>query len=488
MEPSLYKYIWRYSRQEQIGVLSLVLMSAPFYFFSLDLPKQIVNLISGAAQSGFVSPPLLPAVIDLPAPVGPALGMPWVLFGGFTADAFGTLVGLSLIFLGLVVINGAFKMVINTRKGRMGERLLRRLRYELVDRVLRFPPRHYRKVKPSEVASMVKDEVEPLGTFIGDAIVWPAFLGMQAVVAILFILVQSVFLGAIACLILAVQFRLISYLREPILKLIKKRQIQARELAGRVGEIVDGVADIHVQDTSNYERADISKRLGIIYETRFEIYQRKFFVKFVNNFLANFTPFIFYLLGGSLVLNGSLDVGQLVAVIVAYKDLPNPIKELIDWYFTRRDVTIKYEQVIEQFQTADLLDGALQKPIGTAPPLAGAVDITSLSVTDDSGFQLLDALTLTVPLNQAVAVVGPAGCGKEAFGALFARQHAPSTGSIKVAGAELQSLPEGITGRRIGYAAAEGYFLPASLRDNILYGLKNEPRAGSNAGSASMAW
>ena len=39
-----------------------------------------------------------------------------------------------LMFLLLVAANGGFKRYINTFKGRMGERLLRRLRFELFDR------------------------------------------------------------------------------------------------------------------------------------------------------------------------------------------------------------------------------------------------------------------------------------------------------------------------------------------------------------------
>ncbi len=47
-------------------------------------------------------------------------------------------------------------------------------------------------------------------------------------------------------------------------------------------------------------------------------------------------------------------------MISAYKDLPSPIKELIDWDQQRQDVQIKYDQVIEQFNPAGMLDPALQ--------------------------------------------------------------------------------------------------------------------------------
>ena len=65
----------------------------------------------------------------------------------------------------------------------------------LFDRVLRFPIPYFRKVKQAEVATMIKDEVEPLGGFIGDAFVQPAFLGGQALTALAFILIQSMWLG-----------------------------------------------------------------------------------------------------------------------------------------------------------------------------------------------------------------------------------------------------------------------------------------------------
>src|SRR3546814_4846543 len=93
------------------------------------------------------------------------------------------LLALSFSFLALVLVNGLFKLVINTRKGRLGERLLRRLRFELADRILRFPLPHLRRVKPSEMATLIKDEVAPPGRFIGDAFATPLFLGGQAATA-----------------------------------------------------------------------------------------------------------------------------------------------------------------------------------------------------------------------------------------------------------------------------------------------------------------
>ena len=43
IDKSFFRYVWRNSRREQIAILLVVLASLPLYFWSLDLPKTIVN-------------------------------------------------------------------------------------------------------------------------------------------------------------------------------------------------------------------------------------------------------------------------------------------------------------------------------------------------------------------------------------------------------------------------------------------------------------
>ena len=378
MEKSLARYIWTHTWRQQLWILLIVGLSMIPYFMSFDLPKQIVN---GPIQGeGFETAGRHPDLHE--HRLRPAAA--WARsssFPAFELDRQQTLFALSLVFLLLVIINGLFKFYINTYKGRLGERMLRRIRFELVDRVLRFPPYQFKRVKAAEVATMVKDEVEPLGGFIGDAFVQPALLGGQALTALVFIMMQNFWLGLIAAVIVAVQVVLIPRMRRRLIRLGRERQLTARELSGRVGEIVDGIGAIHVHDTSNYERADIAARLGRIFKIRYDLYQWKFLVKFINNFLAQVTPFLFYLIGGYLALQGRLDVGQLVAVIAAYKDLPGPLKELIDWDQARQDVQVKYAQVVEQFSIDRLIDPNIQaivveppapltEPLGGGQPVA----------------------------------------------------------------------------------------------------------------------
>src|SRR5215212_8624228 len=371
MDRSLFRYIWRHSKRDQLIICAVVLASLPFYFASLDLPRRIVNeAIQGRAfEGGRATARFLELTITLPEWLG---GKAYPIFEGFEVGRLGLLFGLSGVFLVFVLVNGAFKYWINVAKGALGERMLRRLRFDLFSLLLRFTPETLRTVKSSEAATIIKDEVEPIGAFIGDAFVLPVFLGTQAATALLFIFLQNVWLGVLAAAVVAVQMAFIPRLRRQLLRLSRQRQVASRRLAGRVSEVVDGIEAIHIHDTSSWERAEIGHRLYELFDLRFRIYKRKFMVKFLNNLLAQMTPFFLYAIGGYLALRGSLDIGQLVAVIAAYRELPPPLKELIDWDQQRLDVQVKYDQVVQHFSPERLMPAPDEDaPAGDDEPLAG---------------------------------------------------------------------------------------------------------------------
>ena len=218
------------------------------------------------------------------------------------------------MFLLLVLINGAFKYVINVYKGMVGERMLRRLRYELYSRVLRFPLSQFRRVSPGEIVQMINAEVEPLGGFIGDAFALPAFQGGTLLTILVFMFVQDPILGLAAIALYPVQIVVIPKLQRQVNQLGKAGCVRC---AGwRIGSARRSQACATSAPTTptQYERARFSYELGVIFDIRFAIYKKKFFIKFINNFIAQLGPFFFFSIGGYLVIMGDLTLGALVAV------------------------------------------------------------------------------------------------------------------------------------------------------------------------------
>ncbi len=475
MERNLLKYIWNHSRSDQLWMLVIILASMPTYFLSFEIPKRIVNNpIQGV---GFETLGATSNFLETYLPFGETIfGKPILLFSGFEMERISFLFALSVTFLALVVANGLFKLYINTYKGRMGERILRRMRYELFDRVMRYPLSRFRRTKASEVASMIKDEVEPMGEYIGDAFTQPLFLGGQALVALLFIFLQNFWLGVATFVVVVFQAWLVPLLRKRLIELQRQRQIAARKFAGRLGEIVEGIQETHTNDTTNYHRAEISNILSNLFFIRFELFQRKFMVKFINNFLIQFLAFFFYAVGGYLAIKGTLDIGQLIGVIVAYKDLPAPVRGLIDQDQKRLTVEVRYGQIIEQFSAGDLRDEKTQQmPDGEIPHITTGYEISRLSVTDETGSKLIEQASTDIKAQEKIAVVGDFNSGASNFAEVLAGVLKPTGGRILMDNKSIDEQPGYFLGRRIGYIDGSTYFPQGSILDALTYVLRNQP-------------
>ena len=453
MEKSVYRYILRHSLPQQIVLTVLAAASFPFLYAFYELPKQIINKAIQGINTNF------PVEII-----------------GLEFDQVEYLLFLSGLFLILVAINQCFKYVINVYRGRVGERMLRRLRYDLYSRVLRFPLPQFRKTSQGEVIQMITTEVEPIGGFIGDAISLPVFQGGTLMVILGFLLWQNWYMALAAVALYPIQFYIIPKLQRRVNQFGKERVRLVRRLSERVGESISGIQEIHAHDTATYELAEFSGRLGAIYDVRLRIYVWKFIIKFLNNTINQLGPFSFYAIGGYLVIEGELAIGTLMAAIAAHKGLYAPWKELLNYYQRQADARIKFEQVVDQFQPAGMMEPEKQlADPETTEPLAGEVSGVSVILHDDTGIPLLDGATFSYQAAETVAIVGTGGSGKEDLARLIARLGSPTSGQITIGGARLDDMPESVTGRRIGYVGRGAYIFSTNVRDNLFYGLRHRP-------------
>ena len=457
MEPSIYRYVMRYSMRHQVILTVMAIASFPFLYAFYELPKMIVN---GAIEAKTVSFP--------------------TTLAGIEVDQINYLWLLCAAFLLLVVVNQAFKYVINLYAGITGERMLRRLRFELYGRILRFPLPKFRKTSSSEMVTMITAEVEPLGGFVGDAFKLPVFQGGYLIVILSFLFMQNWFMALAAVALYPLQGYLIPKLQTRVRSFSKERVRLVRQLSDRIGESAAGVVEIHSNNSARRERADFSSRLGTIYDVRLQIYIWKFIIKFLNNSINQLGPFCFYAIGGWLVIKGELEIGTLMAAIAAHKDLAAPWKELLNFYQRQADAKIKYEQVMEQFQPAGMMgeDRQLDEP-AAVDPVSGKITGSGVSLGDDSGAVLVEGASFDFDAAEHVAIVGVGGSGKDETTQLISGLQVPTGGDLRIAGNAIGDLPEALLGRRLAYVGPSAYLFSTSVRDNLLYGVQHLPLIGA---------
>ncbi len=451
MEPSIYRYVLKHTLKDQILLILMTAVSLPLVYITLEVPKRIINEAIGGQ------------------------GAPYSMLG-YDLDQIGYLLVLCFFYLGLVILNGGFKYINNVYRGVVGERMLRRFRYELYSRILRFPLPHFKRTSQGELIPMIVTETEPLGGFIGEAFALPAFQGGVLLTYLSFIFVQDVFLGIASIMMYPLQMYVIPKLQRKVNNLNKQRVKKVRTFSDRIGETVSGITEIHAHNTSRFARAIVGNILGGVFDIRYDVYRRKFFIKFLNNFLDKLTPFFFYSVGGYLVITGELSLGALVAALAAYKDISDPWKTLLKYYQTKEDVRVKYSQIIEQFQPENMLAPALldEEP-ERIEPLSGSLVSTNLSYSEDGTVRLIDGVSFGLDTNTHVITVGPGNSGKDELAMLLARLIQPIGGRLVIDNHNVVELPEAVLGRRMAYVGQNAYVFAGTIRDNLFYGLKHRP-------------
>ena len=324
MEKSIFQFIWKYSKKNQLTLTAITLLTFPILYASLELPKRIINdAIGGTGEDVFL------------------------LSMKLSQTQF--LMLLCVGFLLSVLANGLLKMHLNTMKGVLSERLLRRFRFQLVARMLKFPRSYFRTTSQGELVSMVTSEAEPMGSFMGNMLSQPVFQAGQMLTILVFLFAQSFWFGVASIALIPLQAWIIPKLQRQINVLNKERIKEVRKFAADIGETAAGVCDIRMNGGTRHRLSLFSNRLGNLFSIRFKIYQKKFFMKFLNNFINQLTPFFFYSVGGYLAIKGEVTVGALIAALAAYKDLSSPWKELLTYYNQTQDMVLRWELVIERF-------------------------------------------------------------------------------------------------------------------------------------------
>ncbi|MFS8036245.1 ABC transporter transmembrane domain-containing protein [Xanthobacter sp. AM11] len=464
-------YLWRASPMSHIRLFALVLLLLPFNYASLELPRLIVNGVTDAI--GGTVPRLLDVDLALPEVLGGAV---LVSFPGFEVTGFGLLAGLAAVLFALQLIQQHIGRLIDMAKARLGERIIVGLRRELFDVIQRLRPEAPMKSKALEVGNMLRFEVGPISPFAGMAFAQPLKSAGLIGSAVLLIFTQNALLGSCAVGILVLNYGLLGVQRRDNAGKLKVLQREAVALGKRVMSGIERLPLVHGFATSPWERAEVDERLGAVSEANLDMKRQNATDRVLNLLMSDVPTLVFYFVGGWLALSGAINIGQLVAVVAAYGQIPEPLKELIDWDEKRVIAQVRYDFARYYLETREVWPaGSQADQEGPQPAFDASVKIADLGVVDPAGSVLLEEVSFEVKAGTATALTGPDAGGKHAVARVCGRAISLYSGSVRMGGHDLASASEALLGRHVAYAGGDPIVLTGSLRENLVCALRRRP-------------
>lgn len=167
--------------------------------------------------------------------------------------------------------------------------------------------------------------------------------------------------------------------------------------------------------------------------------------------------------GGWLFTRGDVTIGTIIAVVLLFAQLFEPVQQLSQLYNTVQSSAAALSKLFTILDTEpDIVDGPYELP--------SSGDL----VVREVGFRypstetpVLSEVTLTVHDGERLALVGPTGAGKSTLAKLMARLYDPTVGVISFAGVDLRDATISSLRDRVVVVPQEGFLFGGTVADNI---------------------
>jgi ABC-type multidrug transport system fused ATPase/permease subunit len=371
------------------------------------------------------------------------------------------------IYLAAITTAGALKLAINYLQALIGEKAMSNMRKELYEHILSLPLGFFRTTQPGMVVSSLMTELSAAGTFAGMAFAVPVTNILTLLAFAVYLLWLNPLLAAATLLIYPVVVFIIPILQKRANKANQRRVDLSRSASSQIAESISGIHEIQVHGAFAQENLKFSHLVELLRKTRIRWSLFRFGIKTANNYFVGLGPFIVFIFGGYLVMRGELALGAMVAFLSAQEKLFDPWKELIGFYQTYQDASIRYKRTMEYFDGAP---GFPLLPLDTdRTPLGGKVEVHNLVFDTSDGHRLLNDVSFSLPEGEHLAVVGFSGSGKSTLIQCIGKMFHYSSGSIKIDGRELSSLTKNEIIQDVGYVSQNPFIFTGSIEENLLY-------------------
>ena len=379
-----------------------------------------------------------------------------------------TLLFIAGLYVASVVLGTVLSAVRVAWTGRVGETLLESLRVRIFTHFQRLSLNFFTGEKAGVLMTRMTSDIDALTALFQEGLVNMFVQGLTlAIVAVVLFLVSPtlaavLFLGVVpVMLLLTIWFRKASDVafldvRERIADVMSDLQenlggiriVTATHRAKRNVVAHDNVLGAH-RDAN-----DRTAVIGAVYGPSTEL-------------LGYLAQAMLLGLGGWLVSEGRLSIGELAAFFLYLTMFFAPIQQLVQLYNTYQQGRSAVRKLADLFATEpEVIEAPGARPL---PAMQGAIDLEHVTFGYDPAVPVLRDLDLHIRAGETVAFVGETGAGKSTVAKLVNRYYDPVEGTVRIDGHDLRDVTLDSVRSQIGVVPQEAFLFAGSIKDNLTF-------------------
>ena len=428
---------------------------------------------------GFVSPYRNVLIIGIIAVIVFALSvlaLPWIIRTTVNdilditqrdaSDARNALFIMVGLFFGAVTLHVIVGYIQNIIVGRIAEHILIDLRRAMYEHLQRVSMSFMDKTEVGRMMARLQGDVAALQEFLETAVVSIGdFLLLFGIVIAMLIMDWRLALltFAVVSTLAIVRAIWLPIARRAFLYSRQTSSIVSGALAENINgvRVVQGMSREHVNLDLFKEKTDEqlwaakrAARIGLVMIA-------------VVDTLSGSAMAIIIVVGGSMVMGNSLEIGSMIAFILYVQLFFDPIRSITMHYAVFQRAMASGERIFEVLDVPiDIQDKDDAKPLVDND---GSVEFKNVTFGYLEDEPILKNINFRVEPGETIALVGPTGSGKTSITSLLHRFYDIWEGEILISGKDVRDVELSSLGNNIGMVLQEPYLYSSTVFENIRY-------------------
>ena len=355
--------------------------------------------------------------------------------------------------------------------GKAGQKSIFDLRSHMYYHILRMSSAFFDRNKSGGILSRIISDIEQAQNLIGSALtnIWMDFFGLFFI--LFFLLRIDVKVTFVALITFPLYIYFFRKLKSRIRDTSHRVQEEVSNLSGNVQEKIAGNRIVHAFVQEKSEEHNFHEDSTRLLSMRMKRVQLQSINMVITGVIVQLAPLIVMFYGGTRVIEGTLSVGDLVAVTLYLTPLYNPLQRFSELNLIFSNSMAAIDRVFEILdEEPEIKDKSDAQKLGN---IEGRVEFDHVHFTyhntEKAGSVLRD-INFTVEPGQKVAFVGPSGAGKSTVTSLIPRFYDVNMGKIKVDGHDIRDVKVKSLRRNIGMVLQTPILFSGTIIDNVRYG------------------
>lgn len=397
--------------------------------------------------------------------LGKGLGRMIAGTGGINFRRIGVILG---ILLGMYAVSALFSFIQGWLMTGVSQKMCYNLRDAISKKLNRLPISYYESRNVGEILSRITNDVDTLQMSLNQCIT-QLITSVTTVIGILIMMLSiSPIMTLIAIVILPLSGMMVGLVVKKSQKYFVAQQKYLGKINGQIEEVYSGQNIVKAFNREDIVLDEFDKTNEVLYKSAWKSQFLSGMMQPIMSFISNLGYVAVAVVGGFLVINHTIEIGDIQSFIQYVRSFTQPIAQLAQVSNMFQSMVAAAERVFELLDEPEE-ELYVENPV-KLDNVEGNVTFDHVSFGYKPDKIIIHDFSCEVKPGQTVAIVGPTGAGKTTMVKLLMRFYDANTGSIKVDGHDIKDFNRYDLRDNFGMVLQDTWLFKGTIMENIRYG------------------